>query len=430
MNRRRHPGPSPQRGAAALITVLLLFFIISLVAAYAGRNLIFEQRTSTNQYRATQAFEAAEAGLEWALAMLNGGHITADCIPPVPVDVAQRSFRRRYVDIDDSGNVTPVRWADGLTAERPSCVRNGANWNCSCPAGVAPTPAIPAGGAVNPAFRICFEAVDPPQPGVVRVVSTGRTRFVDQPCNERGEGSAGEAAATVSMIVALSSGLATPPSAALTAVGNVETPGGTINLGMVGALNDALMVSFGGPGAPLNAMPLSLQGTPIERLIRGDDSSLTGLLPDQLFAALFRMGKSTYKHQPAAVKVDCAVDCSAATLEKKVQDNRGRIIWVEGNATINSGVTLGSAAPDPGPALIVVNGSLTVSAAANIFGLVYSHADISLSGNPTVRGAIVAAGNFNIPGAPVLQYDPDLLRQLKLRSGSFVRVPGSWRDFP
>ncbi len=61
--------------------VLLLFFIISLVAAYAGRSLIFEQRTSANQYRATQAFEAAEAGLEWALAMLNGGRISATCLP-------------------------------------------------------------------------------------------------------------------------------------------------------------------------------------------------------------------------------------------------------------------------------------------------------------------------------------------------------------
>ena len=103
MKKLRRPGPSPQRGAAALIVVLLLFFIISLVAAYAGRNLIFEQRTSTNQYRATQAFEAAEAGLEWAVAMLNGGRVTADCIPPDPVDVAQPSFRQRYVEVDVTG---------------------------------------------------------------------------------------------------------------------------------------------------------------------------------------------------------------------------------------------------------------------------------------------------------------------------------------
>ena len=48
----------PTRGAATLIVVMLLFFIMSMVAAYTSRNLIFEQRTSANQYRSSQAFEA------------------------------------------------------------------------------------------------------------------------------------------------------------------------------------------------------------------------------------------------------------------------------------------------------------------------------------------------------------------------------------
>ena len=67
---------------------MMLFFVISLVAAYASRNLIFEQKTSANQYRATQAFEAAEAGLEWAAAMLNGGRVDATCA--ASVDVAEQ----------------------------------------------------------------------------------------------------------------------------------------------------------------------------------------------------------------------------------------------------------------------------------------------------------------------------------------------------
>ncbi|MBK7062382.1 MAG: hypothetical protein IPH51_18705 [Rubrivivax sp.] len=35
--------------------MMVLFFIMSLVAAYTSRNLIFEQRTSANQLRSTQA---------------------------------------------------------------------------------------------------------------------------------------------------------------------------------------------------------------------------------------------------------------------------------------------------------------------------------------------------------------------------------------
>ena len=29
-----------------------------------------------------------------------------------------------------------------------------------------------------------------------------------------------------------------------------------------------------------------------------------------------------------------------------------------------------------------------------------------------------------------IEYDPAVLNQLRLASGSLVRVPGSWRDFP
>ena len=89
-------GASPwtrQSGAASLIVVMILFFILSLVAAYTNRSLIFEQRTASNQYRSTQALEAAEAGVEWALAMLNSGRITATCAPSVTV--ADPSFRQR-----------------------------------------------------------------------------------------------------------------------------------------------------------------------------------------------------------------------------------------------------------------------------------------------------------------------------------------------
>jgi hypothetical protein len=439
MKKLHRPGPGPQRGAAALIVVLLLFFVISLVAAYAGRNLIFEQRTSTNQYRATQAFEAAEAGLEWAVAMLNGGPIGAACAPSA--NAADKSFRQRFLREDpvDSGQYVPATWdaPGGPERLRPSCIRNGAGWNCSCLDAAAPTPAVPVGGGTNPAFRVCFERVPldplvPVQQGTVRIVSTGRTRFadlpfVDQPCEEPGQGTADDAAATVSVVVALSSALATPPSAALTAVGNLNAPApASITLDIVGALDKAMMISYGGPENALNALPLSLTGTPIEHLIRGNDTSLTGLLPDQMFASLFRMGEATHKYQPAALRLDCAVDCSANTLEKKVLDNPGRIIWVEGAPLIDANVNLGTVV---NPALILTSGSVQISAAAQITGMLYSSGNIAITGNPQIQGAIVAAGDVNITGAPTLTYNPAILKP-SLFTGSFVRVPGSWRDFP
>ena len=146
-----------QRGAAALMVVMVLFFVVSLVAAYASRNLIFEQRTSVNQYRSTQAFEAAEAGLEWAMGLLNSGRLTAAC--QAATDVTLSSFRDRYLSIDPvTGVVTPRTWSLAGVPQilQPSCVRGAAGWVCDCPSAAAPVLAAPGGVGSFPAFSVRF----------------------------------------------------------------------------------------------------------------------------------------------------------------------------------------------------------------------------------------------------------------------------------
>ncbi len=438
---RRRPGASAQRGAATLIVVMLLFFIVSLVAAYAARNLIFEQKTSTNQYRATQALEAAEAGLEWALAMLNGGRIDASCNPLVPPDVSQNSFRQRYLNIDIDGNYTPRRWADNVTRERPSCIQDGTGWNCSCPSGAAPAPTLPTGGGVNPAFRVCFEAVNPPQPGVVRVVSTARTRFVDQSCETPAEGDAGDAAASVSVVVALSSALAAPPSAALTAGRDATLTGTTVTLVNTDAATNGATTQVGRTlldGGITTYRRHSLPGTPGDRSSIVDPQ-LLGLNAAQMLMLNMRMPWATYKGQPATVKVDCSSDC-ANRLTNAVQGNPGRIVWVDGDLNLSTSISLGS---DDEPALIVVDGNMGMTGTnVDIVGLLYGLNDISITGtNLNVRGAVVAARDFSRTGTTTtIEYNPlhltqptlmpRVLSRLRLASGSLVRVPGSWRDFP
>ena len=60
-----------QRGAATLAVSLVLLFAMLMTAAYAHRSLLLEQRLSANQYREAQAFEAAQSGIDWAVAQLN-----------------------------------------------------------------------------------------------------------------------------------------------------------------------------------------------------------------------------------------------------------------------------------------------------------------------------------------------------------------------
>ena len=84
MRNQRATSCSAQRGAAALVVVMVLFFIISLVAAYASRNMIFEQKTSANQYRSTAAMEAASRPLwfdELATYYISGAPTAAAICP-------------------------------------------------------------------------------------------------------------------------------------------------------------------------------------------------------------------------------------------------------------------------------------------------------------------------------------------------------------
>ena len=98
--------PARQRGMAALVSVLALLLLVTLSAGYSARNLIFEQRTGINQYRATQALEAADAGQDWALGLLNAGLVDGSC--SATADLAQRTFRDRYLDIAPvGGRITP-----------------------------------------------------------------------------------------------------------------------------------------------------------------------------------------------------------------------------------------------------------------------------------------------------------------------------------
>ena len=123
-----------QTGAATLLVVLMLFFIMALAGAYTSRNLIFEQKTSANHYRATQANEVALAGIHWALAMLNGGRVDAQCVPTS--DASSSAFRERYLVVSDTGQVSRRNWIDGgqEVPFTPSCVRSDAGaLTCSCP---------------------------------------------------------------------------------------------------------------------------------------------------------------------------------------------------------------------------------------------------------------------------------------------------------
>jgi hypothetical protein len=446
------PAASKQHGAASLIVVMVLFFILSLTAAYTSRNLIFEQRTSVNQYRSTQAFEAAEAGVQWALAQLNGGRIGSDC-QEAGAGAADTSFRQRYLSIDTNagaataGMITPRKQADGVTALRPGCVWNGAVWQCNCPGNAAPALAAPAGAGSYPAFRVRFTINGITQPGVVRIESSGCTSL-NENCLEADAATVNvEGNARVTTLVALKPAIAAQPAAALTVLGDIAGGGdlhadageqGAYALRAGGAIHNAGTFTL----APAGTTPATL------RLANDTALALPQIPPlpaaavvahaERAFSAAFGAWPNSVRQQPGVVLLNCPAAGCRQALTDAVAANPDRVIWVAGDLTLESAGDIGSP-PNPadptvaGPATIIVNGGVNFAmAGVRIFGFLYTRGANAgaWTGNGVIDGAAFVEGDLAATAAPRIAYDSDVLDTLLLRGGSFVPIPGGWRDMP
>jgi hypothetical protein len=438
-----------QEGAATLVVVMVLFFIVSLVAAYTSRNMIFEQKTSANQYRSTQALAAAEAGVEWALVMLNGGRVNDDCAFDA---AAPRSFRERYLDFSlDPATALETGFIElnlDHTGNLPTCVMEGAVLTCKCPFDADLDPS-PIGTGPQPAFRVRLSTNDQPVnnivpalPGVIRIQARGCTRLdlsVDG-CLDWADGNAavGDGQAEVTILAALRSGLVTPPAAPLTARGAIAVaaapPVAVVNQD-TGTAGITVQTGAPAPPAPATIVPTSLPGTPGEFSVIGGDASLGSIATgDRMFAAFFGMRRELYRQQPGVLA--CANPCNAAAVTALMNADATRtahpnhMIWVEGDLTVDG--DMGSAAV---PVLLVVTGDVRVTADAAITGLVYlAKADAELDRGTfttTLSGAVVAEEALDIVGTGnlTLTYDAVALNRLRTTYGSYVRVPGTWRDW-
>jgi hypothetical protein len=489
---RARAGRQNQRGLATLVVVMVLFFIVAMVAAYTSRNMVFEQRASANQYRSTQSLEAAEAGVEWTLAMLNGGRVNNACQPVN--DQTLGSFRSRYINT--------VNFDRGMTLNAgatlplmPRCTLDATTgqWVCACP--VADSTALPtvtsAAAAAQPFFRIRFYF--PPPPGglatptlvsatnrldVLRVESVGCSRADasclapnDAPANAA-TAPAGDAMSIVNAKVTLRSGLATPPGAPVTAEGSIDGGASASGEGPLVAINSdfgkppfaitngVTFIAGGNVGGHIS--PVTMPGTPARKSLRENDHQIQALgavnrsaqtpprsVHDRFFSSVFGMWPDTYKAQPSVLQVNCAAACTAVAINALANQYPGHAIWVTGDLNINADIGSAVAVSDPttqsvlasevtpnGPVLLIVEGNLTLSA-GNVYGLVYRRAAPGAAspdwarglGTTVINGALITEGNLLAGGNQTVIYDAALLNRLHTRVGTYVRVPGGWRDF-
>ncbi len=400
MNRGSH---HCQCGAATLVVVLVLLFAMTLVAAFANRNLIFEQRTSANQVRSTQAFEAAEAGLEWAQAMLNRrDRLGPDCQPSSRFDAV--SFRERSL------RYSVVDGMHAPTTLRAACVHAGQGWTCSCPTQGLPSLPAPTDGTSHPGFSVEFGATT--RPGLVRLIASGRA-------------GADASSTQVQVLLALVPGLSTPPVAPLTVKESVSVSG-ALGLHNPDAAAGGLVLDAGGTVAMPNLRITTAAGGAAAAASVERDAALSTASAASFFTGFFGLDKDTWSDQPAVAHLRCASNCGT---ELSAAIDAATLIHIDGDLQLEGPLTLGTRER---PVLLVASGAVTLNGAVAIHGVVYGSSvawNATGGGGAWVRGAVVSETGFQGNASPDLIYDSAVLAMLKGNSGSFARVPGSWKDF-
>jgi Tfp pilus assembly protein PilX len=430
-----------QRGAAALIITLILFFAMVLASMFASRNLLIEQRTSADQYRSTQAFETAEAGIEWALAQINDNvRIGPDCL--TTGDPARTSFRTRYLAFTNVGSAgagaastangvfTPNTWINGgrASALQPMCVRYGEAWSCSCPDHGPPTPTLtptPTTGKV-PTATFTLQFIASPTPGVVRLVATGCTDIntcLVQPSSSANSG----ATAKIEVVLGLIPGLRMAPVAAVTTGGSFDSGSASVALRNTDP-NTGIAIDAGGEIAASFARVAPPAGAPTVSALISHDPALAAKTPDRFFATHFGMDKATWRRQPAVKTIGCHNDCSDALIAAIADTPDIALIWIDGDLSLSRATILGSASH---PVIIVVDGAALFESAIQLSGVIYSRSMVwsHSDGDGFVHGAALIEANYAGTGTPELAYDPVVLATLMGNSGTFARLTGSWRDF-
>ncbi len=390
---------SIMHGGATLLILMALLLAMALLMVMAHRATMFEQLSSTHQQRSQHAFEAAQAGLEWALAQLNQPQpLNAQCQPTSAPGWGR--FRDRPA------------LAGTLTAH---CTQNAAqDWACQCP---NPGQAItPLSSTATPPLSFGITLTPDSPPRGLKISSTGCVG--GQVCQAPGNSPLPEAALQTHISVGYMPSLGLQPKAALTIRGKADLTQSVLKTDFSATQTTPNLALLSGDSVQANTPPEPRQT---------HDAPLQQLSDEAFFTHLFRMDKVAFQSLPTVLKIPCQNGCD--TELKNAVNSSQTMLWLEGGLHIKQNLTLGS---EHNPVLLVVNGPIRLESALTLYGLIYSTSphwhDSSVLGS-TLHGAVVIEGNFIAQGPIHLHHNTALLRLLHQQQGTYVKVAGSWRDF-
>lgn len=362
---------SYQKGAAVLVFALIMVTISTLVILFAGSFGMMQTKSTANMTRSTQAFEAAQAGLEYAINYLNQNNGT---ILASPVS--------GYIPAYSDSNTTNVTLANNA--------------------------------------KYTFTYSNPTAYDYTTILITSVGTSDDD-----------SATRTVSQLVQFGSLLVNVPSIPLIGQGQISLSGNSeiINTHSSQTVTSGSTVGLSGSASTILNSGVSSTAGSIQSDIIQNDAGISSLSSSDFFGSFFGMAPDLLKGSVA----NYYSNSSNTNYQGTLAGMTGTSIWIDqtgGTASLNGNATIGTAA---NPVLLIVNGDLTVSGNVTIYGYVFilGNATTDFTGNLTIVGSVGTTGNLNATGSIQVVYSPTTLDNLQNNSSMryYAKIPGSWKDY-
>lgn len=413
-----------QEGAATLVVTVMLLIGVTLIALYATRVGILDQRISANEYRHKEAFANAEAGLDQAGAFLDynpslhdtvtaavGGWVACGASTVACNAVTGSTF---FYTVDEIPDPDLAAVSDAFivkTATGTVAVGIGAS----------------ADGTGQAIAQVSY--------GLSTLLSSGEIPPLMMPT--------GSLSGNFNIVPNPNGGGPGVP-VSVWAVDTTDTTGAnwkTCDLGEFKDSTNICMDTKGDGSVDRDWLPCSCDversnsGNVNEDVVLDDVSAF----PDSPFAYLFGAGATVTAAEVTALKEEIKgkaasgdglllQDCT--TLGADFAGLTGSaLVWVEADCDIPAGSLVGSRDK---PILLVVEGELRVNANSEIWGILMGLGNFVLNGGPVIHGSAVAEIQGDLTNGTYSQvYDANVFANLRDDSvnSDIAKIKYSWRDF-
>lgn len=363
-----------QHGAATLIITILLIVMGTLIIIFAANYGVMQEKISANLTRNAQAFEAAEAGLEFGINYLQKNATT-------------------IIGSPSGGYITP--YSDSNTTN--------ISFNNNSKFTVVYT---------NPVANNYY---------LIKITSTGTN-------------SDGSSTRVVKQQVYMTSLLANPGTVTLVSKGAVSLTGNSQvnNYSTNKTITSASAVTISGNASTNVGSGGGSNASNINADITQNSSTYANMSQNDFLATYFGTNStSNLKSQFAHYYSNSTSTNYSSTLNGMT----GTSIWIDqtgGTTASISGFT--SIGNSSNPVLIVVNGGLSISGTVTIYGFIFTIGTTSIStllGIVNIYGGIATTDQFSMTGNSNITYNSSVLTNLQKNTNmsKWAKVPGSWKDF-